>query len=196
MLDHSGGPFLEALWPCLSAFDVIRVRATANEFNDAKKYGPHAELYFFLLRDNRCETDPVEPGHVSIVCPVFTFSFVQPEGLFLPAGNDPLSQAALGGFPWLRASGPNGTEAGPAYFHAPENCGHHLLGLTLSSLMVSSSTEGHQSDSIGDSQRPGELSLGVLLSVTPVDTEEVAIKRPPVILPPVQQTPPPRTDDD
>ena len=38
-----GGQFWEGLWPCLSPFDVIRVRAAAEEFNDAKKYGPHAE---------------------------------------------------------------------------------------------------------------------------------------------------------
>ena len=85
-------------------------------FNDAKKYGPHAELYFFLPRNMRCETDPIESGHVSIESLMFTFPFAQPEGLLLPAGDDPLSWGELGGLSWPRASGPCGLEAGPASF--------------------------------------------------------------------------------
>ena len=38
------GLFWEALSPSLSAFDGIRVRATAKEFKDAKKYGRHRAL--------------------------------------------------------------------------------------------------------------------------------------------------------
>ena len=53
MHEQNGGTFWESLWPCLSAFDVIRVRATAKDLNDAKKHGPRATLYFFLLRDMR-----------------------------------------------------------------------------------------------------------------------------------------------
>ena len=70
-------------------------------FNDAKKFGPHAELYFFLPRNMRCETDPIESGHVS--SPMFTVPFAQPEGLLLPARNEPVSQGALGGLPLPRA---------------------------------------------------------------------------------------------
>ena len=49
MLEQNGdgGPLWESLWPFLSALDVIRVRAAAKSFNDAKKYGRHAELFFF-----------------------------------------------------------------------------------------------------------------------------------------------------
>ena len=46
------------------------------EVNDTQKYGPHAELHFFLQRS----TDPIEPGHVSIERAIFTFPFAQPEG--------------------------------------------------------------------------------------------------------------------
>ena len=67
--------------PCLSAFDVIRVRATARVLNGAKKYGPHAEPCFFLQRSMRCETDPIEPGHVSIERPIFCISLC-PAGRF------------------------------------------------------------------------------------------------------------------
>ena len=51
---------------------VMGVRVTAKEFNDAKKYGPRAELYFLLLR-NMCR----EPEHVSRnrpPCPFFLHS--------------------------------------------------------------------------------------------------------------------------
>ena len=41
-----------------------KIRVTAKECNVAKKYGPHAELCFFSLRQMRCET---EPGHLSRV---------------------------------------------------------------------------------------------------------------------------------
>ena len=46
-----------------------------------------------------------------------TFPFAQPEGLLLPLEmTNPLSQVALGGFSWPRASGRSGPEAGPASF--------------------------------------------------------------------------------
>ena len=46
------GPFWfwESLWPFMSALDVTRARGTAKSFNDAKKYGRCAELFFFLLQ--------------------------------------------------------------------------------------------------------------------------------------------------
>ena len=88
MMERNGGLVWEALWSCLSAFDILQNRVTVKEFNDARKYGPHAELYFSLL--------------------------TRPEGLLLPTGNDPLSQGALGVSSWIRASGPNGPELGPA----------------------------------------------------------------------------------
>ena len=88
----------------------------AKEFNDAQNYGPHAELYFFLLRGIRRETGPIEPGHVSNEKPEFYDSLAQPQSWLLPAGNHPLCQGALGGFPWRAASGPDGPEGGPALF--------------------------------------------------------------------------------
>ena len=45
-------------------------------FNDAKTYGPHAELYFLLLRSMSRETP---------------FSFTRLVDVRLPAGNDPLA---------------------------------------------------------------------------------------------------------
>ena len=43
----------------------VRVAMYNNRSEDAKKYGPHAEPCFFLLRQMRCEKDPIESGHVS-----------------------------------------------------------------------------------------------------------------------------------
>ena len=43
------------------------------------------------------------------------FSFAQPDTQH-SARNDPLSQEALGGSPWPRASGPNGPQAPPDEF--------------------------------------------------------------------------------
>ena len=124
MLAQSGGLF------CLFAFDVTSVRATAKEFNGAKKYGPHAGHYF-LLRNLRCETNPIELGHVSIDSPFFLrFPSPSRKVCFFPL--EMTGGALVGGFPWPRASGSNGQEAGPALLecaqglHAPENRSHHL----------------------------------------------------------------------
>ena len=70
MLAQHAGTFWEALRLYLSPAEVIRVRVTAKEFNDAKTYGPHAELYFFLLRSMSRETE-----HVSRNSPFFSLSF-------------------------------------------------------------------------------------------------------------------------
>ena len=49
-----------------------------------KKCGWHAEIWtacralFFLLRHMRRETDPIEPGHVSIESTIFAFPFTRP----------------------------------------------------------------------------------------------------------------------
>ena len=97
-----GGPFWESLWPLLSAFHVIRVRAAAKSFNDAKKYGRHAELFFFLLQTMRHVTDSTEPGgHVSTERAIFFGPFTSLADMRLPARNDPLCQGAPDELPWL-----------------------------------------------------------------------------------------------
>ena len=105
MMEQNGGPVWETLWLCMCALDVLQMRATAKEFNDAKMCGLHAELFFFFLR---LGTDPIEPRHVSTASLFSPQPFAQPEGL-PPARNDP-----LGGSSWPRASGPDGPASGPA----------------------------------------------------------------------------------
>ena len=45
--------------------EVLHMRATAREFNDATKYSPFCELFFFLVRRETNPTDPVPHRHVS-----------------------------------------------------------------------------------------------------------------------------------
>ena len=52
--------------PTCIPVEVTRVRATAKEFNDAKKYGPHAELCLLLLQNMRRETGTIEPGQTCV----------------------------------------------------------------------------------------------------------------------------------
>ena len=70
---------LEAFWPYMNFVEVIRVCATAKEFNDAKKFIPHAKLYLFFLRNMRCGTDQIEPRRESIESQSF---FVSPLAKF------------------------------------------------------------------------------------------------------------------
>ena len=86
---------------------------------------------FILLRQMHCETDPIEPGHVGIESPMFTFFYCPPEGL-LTAGSDPLSQGALGVFflAWSERPLVAQSQAMRGFhawgLHAPENVGHCL----------------------------------------------------------------------
>ena len=52
-------PSLEALWPLMSASDILQLRVTSKEVNDTKKYGPCGELFFFRMRR---ETFPKQFG--------------------------------------------------------------------------------------------------------------------------------------
>ena len=52
-------PPWEALWPFMSACDILQMRVTSKEVNDTKKYGPCGELFFFLMRR---ETFPKQFG--------------------------------------------------------------------------------------------------------------------------------------
>ena len=71
-------------------------------FNDAKKYGRHAELFFFLLQTMRRVTDSTEPGgHVSTERAIFFGPFTSLADMRLPARNDPLCQGAPDELPWL-----------------------------------------------------------------------------------------------
>ena len=44
------GPFWEGGWPCLDPWDVASLRTSSSCWNVPGKYGPHSELFFFLIR--------------------------------------------------------------------------------------------------------------------------------------------------
>ena len=39
----------EVLWPFLDAWDSVRLRTTATQWNVLERYGPSGELFFFLV---------------------------------------------------------------------------------------------------------------------------------------------------
>ena len=44
------GPWWEGMWPFLDPWDVVEMRMTASSWNVPSKYGPHGELFFFLIK--------------------------------------------------------------------------------------------------------------------------------------------------
>ena len=40
----------EVLWPFLDAWDSVRLRTASTQWNVPGRYGPHGELFFFLLK--------------------------------------------------------------------------------------------------------------------------------------------------
>ena len=43
-------PLLESVWPYLDPWDSVRLRTASTRWNAPGKYGPHGELFFFLLK--------------------------------------------------------------------------------------------------------------------------------------------------
>ena len=44
------GPYWEGVGPFLDPWDVVGLRTTSGVWNVAGKYGPHGELFFFLIK--------------------------------------------------------------------------------------------------------------------------------------------------
>ena len=59
------GQSWEALWPNMRVPEILHMFATAQECNDATKYGPLCELFFFLMRR---ETDLTDPDSELLPC--------------------------------------------------------------------------------------------------------------------------------
>ena len=43
-------PMWEGVWPYLDPWDSVRLRTASTQWNVPRKYGPHGELFFFLLK--------------------------------------------------------------------------------------------------------------------------------------------------
>ena len=46
-----GTPLWEGIWPYLDPWDSVRLRTASTHWNVPGKYGPHGELFFFLLKN-------------------------------------------------------------------------------------------------------------------------------------------------
>ena len=42
--------FQEGVWPYLDSWGVVRLRTSSCFWNGPRKYGPHGELFFFLIK--------------------------------------------------------------------------------------------------------------------------------------------------
>ena len=95
---------------------VTRVRVTANEFNDARKYGPHAALLFF------CETWGARQTRSNQDAWALKAWFLWFPLLGWQTCVSLLVMGALEGLSWVRRAGPHGPEAGSASFCACRAC--------------------------------------------------------------------------
>ena len=43
-------PLWKSVWPCLDRWDDVRLRTASAKSNVQGKYGPHGEIFFFLLK--------------------------------------------------------------------------------------------------------------------------------------------------
>ena len=59
------GPSWEAMQPFSNVPEIAQMRATAQAFHDATKYGPYCELFFFSMRRETDPTEPIPARHVS-----------------------------------------------------------------------------------------------------------------------------------
>ena len=44
--------FWKGVWPFMDAWHCVRSRTALSHWNVPGKYGPHGELFFFLLKEN------------------------------------------------------------------------------------------------------------------------------------------------
>ena len=44
--------FWKGVWSCMDACDCVRLRTAPSHWNVPQQYGPHGELFFFLLKEN------------------------------------------------------------------------------------------------------------------------------------------------
>ena len=93
------GPSWEAMWPFLIVQEILQMRATVKQCNNATRYRPFREFFFFLMPH---ETNPKGPVPARSVSNESLFHFAQLDA------QHPASQEALAGsWQWLCSSGHN-----------------------------------------------------------------------------------------
>ena len=118
------GSFVALPEPCES-------HVTANAFNDAKEYGPHAELFFSTTIHEAPET-PIEPGHVSIES-LFFFSSLGWQTCVSPLAMTLCARRHSKGFLYEWPEWPRGN---PCVFCARRACTHWRIAVTTCELAL------------------------------------------------------------
>ena len=75
----------EVLWPFLDAWDSVRLRTTATQWNVSGRYWPYGELFFFLLKKEPMVLREVVPfGHSIRPHGELLFFLMQKKPAFVP----------------------------------------------------------------------------------------------------------------
>ena len=84
------GPFWEGVWPCLDAWDSVRLRTASTCWNVSGMYGPHGELFFFLIKkelvaSNEVPSNPFVSSETFKACALIGLHLVAAEDCDLPS---------------------------------------------------------------------------------------------------------------
>ena len=80
------GPFWEGVWPCLDPWDSACLRTASTFWNVPGKYGPHGELFFFLIKkepvvaSDDVSSNPFVSAETLKACALMGLSLLAAEG--------------------------------------------------------------------------------------------------------------------
>ena len=80
------GPCWEGVWPYLDPWDVVRLRTTSSFWNVLKKYKPHGELFYFLIKKEpfalteAVQFKPFVPAETLKACALMGLQLMTAEG--------------------------------------------------------------------------------------------------------------------
>ena len=88
------GPFCEGVWPCVDPWDSVRLRTACTYWNVAGKYGPHGELFFFLVKkepvaSNELPSNPFVSADTLKACALIGLHLLAAEGEAGSGGRQP-----------------------------------------------------------------------------------------------------------
>ena len=98
------GPHWEGVWPCLDPWDVVRLRTSSSYWNVPVKYGPHSELFFFLIRKELVALTkavpfkPVVSAEALRACALIGLHLLAAEGNAGSSGSQSLGSGDMWGF--------------------------------------------------------------------------------------------------
>ena len=87
------GPYWEEVWPFLDPWDVVGLRTTFSVWNVLGKYGPHGELFFFLIKKEpfalteAMECRPFVRAETLKACALIDLHLVEAESTSMSSGS-------------------------------------------------------------------------------------------------------------